>query len=97
MGHQLPLGADAERFRYAPISGPYLKPIETADSCQELTSRSAAKREAGLQTCLFDYLVGAGEQRRRHLEAERLGSLEIDHDLEMGRQHDRQVSGLFAL
>jgi len=27
-GHQLPLGADAERVRYAPISGPYLKLID---------------------------------------------------------------------
>jgi hypothetical protein len=25
VGHQLPLGAAAERVRYAPISGPYLK------------------------------------------------------------------------
>ena len=28
---------------------------------------------------LFDYLVGAGEQHQRHVEAEALGRLEIDH------------------
>ena len=35
---------------------------------------------------LFDDLVGTGKQRRRHRDAERLGSLEIDHHLEFGRR-----------
>jgi hypothetical protein len=30
-GQLLPLGADAQRVRYAPISGPDLKPIGTAE------------------------------------------------------------------
>ena len=45
---------------------------------------------------LFDHLVGAREQRRRHVEAERLGGLEVDHELELDRLHDRQVGRLFA-
>jgi hypothetical protein len=35
-------------------------------------------------TSLFDHLVGAVEQRERHGEAECLGGLEIDRNLEFG-------------
>jgi len=37
---------------------------------------------------LFDHFVSAGEQRRRHGDAERLGRLEIDYQLVLaGRLH----------
>ena len=45
----------------------------------------------------FNHLVGAGEQRWRHVEAERLCGLEIDHQLELGRLLYRQVGRLLAL
>src|SRR5262245_52026575 len=45
----------------------------------------------------FDHLVGAGEQRRRNIDAERLGCVEIDQQLEPGWLFDRQVCGLRTL
>src|SRR6516162_6150496 len=45
----------------------------------------------------FDHLVGEREQSIRHVETERLGGLEIDHELELGRLHHRQISRLLAL
>ena len=44
----------------------------------------------------FDHLVGAREQGRRHGEAERLSSLEIDHKLKLGGHLNRQFTRLHA-
>jgi hypothetical protein len=44
-------------------------------------------------SCSFDDLVGAGENRWRGGQAERLGGREIDHELKPGRLLDREVSG----
>jgi hypothetical protein len=46
---------------------------------------------------LFDHLVGAGEQRGRHLDAECFRSLEIDPQVVFHRSLHRQVGGLRAL
>jgi hypothetical protein len=46
--------------------------------------------------CLFDYLIGAGEQRGRHSKAKRPGGGEIDHQLDHGRLLDWQVRWLLA-
>ena len=45
---------------------------------------------------LLDHLVGAGEQRGRDGNSERFGSLEIDHQLELGRLLNRKIGRLCA-
>ena len=45
----------------------------------------------------FDHLVGAGEDRWRDGDAELLGSLEIDDQLEGRRLLDRQIGRLGAV
>ena len=53
---------------------------------------NTANRPASL-----DDLVGAGEDRWRHGEAERLRGLEVDHQLEFRRLLDRQIGWLGAV
>ena len=43
---------------------------------------------------LFNHLIGACKQGRGHLKTERLGGIEIDHQLELGRLHHRQIADL---
>jgi len=46
---------------------------------------------------LFDHLVSALLKRRRYVQSERLGCLEINHEFELGRRLYRHVPGFFAL
>src|SRR5204863_6091452 len=58
------------------------------------SGRGVRSTRSGHSRPLFDHLVGAGEQRLRHGEAERLGGLHIDDELELGRLLDGQVGRL---
>src|SRR5262245_31011422 len=45
----------------------------------------------------LDHLVSDSEQSWREANAECLRGVQVDHELELGRLHHRQVAGLFAL
>jgi hypothetical protein len=53
--------------------------------------------EVGWGHTLLDHLVGAGEERPRDRDANRLGSLQVHHKLELSRLLDRQLTGACAL
>jgi hypothetical protein len=46
---------------------------------------------------LLDHLVGTAKQREREGDAERLGRLQVDDELDFGWLLDRQVGRLVAL
>jgi hypothetical protein len=43
---------------------------------------------------LFDYIVGELSELHRHIQAERFGGLEVDHQLELGRGLDGKLAPL---
>jgi hypothetical protein len=101
-----PLGSKADIC--AAKSDVALHPIATAkaDTPERVMSRGRLRRtfvcrlrvkkrsHAAQQTAarLFDHLIGLCEQRGRHGKAERLGGLEIYHQLELGRLFNRQIT-----
>ena len=71
--------------------------VHHVDPASTSTANDAAFPSKGdISLPLFDHLVGKREQRRRNFEAERLGCLEIDHQLELGGAVDRQLGRLGA-
>ena len=42
----------------------------------------------------FDHLVGAGEQCRRHVQANRLRHDQVNDEVELSRRLDRKIGGL---
>src|SRR5215472_1498277 len=46
---------------------------------------------------LFDYVVSELSELQRHIQAERLGGLEVDYQLELGGRLNRQIAWFCAL
>src|SRR5262245_26853041 len=61
-----------------------------------LRARDAVTSTPRERVCSLDHLVGKREQPVGHLEPKRLGCLEVEHELELGGLHDRQVSRVMA-
>jgi hypothetical protein len=63
------------------------------------SARSAYPLSAnsGSRPASVDDLVGACEQRRWYIDAERPRGLQIDDEFELGRLHDRQIGRIGAL
>ena len=70
-----------------PLAAEVEQPLEIDDKGQEETS----------SRLLFDHLVGAQVERRRESEAERLGGLEVDYQLELDRGLDWKLVRIVPL
>src|SRR5262249_35853648 len=74
-------------------------PITGIACCARAASghAAAAPPSSVMNSRRFIHLVGEREQPVRHVEVEYPGCLEVEHELEFGRLHHRQVGRLFAL
>src|SRR6266487_3170949 len=93
--HKIAIGdSDLINVRFCPLCG--LK----SDICRGPRSARTGlmhRSKRGVQVSSIDHLVGARVQYRRNVEVHGLGGLEVNHQLERGRLHPRQVGGLGAL
>src|SRR5207302_9257716 len=87
--------AQTSRARYCRENQSPASPSAARGTRVAQSSRRPA--EVSTRAASFDDLVRADEDRWRHSEAECLGGLEIDDQLERGRLLDRQIGRLGAV
>src|SRR5262245_15987633 len=84
-----PIATAKAKFRKRPC---LLCPQKRTWAVQQWMSAMGQKRHR----ILFDYFVGLRKQRRWHRYAQRLRSLEVDHQLVLGRRLYRKIGRLLA-
>ena len=94
------ISAFSHQFLSSPIGrARAIRPTQESGEtfCQDAPAprRDSTGRRAGVRYSMT--VVRSQEQRRRDREAERLGGLEVDDQLELGGLLDGQVGGLGAL
>ena len=76
-------------------------PTNPTERCAPTTLEARGRsdgREWPYQPSLsFDHFVGPRENRRRQGEAQRLGCLVVDHEVELGRLLDRKIRWFCAM
>ena len=86
---------------YPRAAPPELRLRDNADApypdVRGATTEPLESTQSGRSPASLDHFVGAGEERLRHGETERLGGLEVDDQLEGRRLLDRQIGRLGAL
>ena len=80
----------AHPLTYARMGFAHLSRLLVISGCSPGAQRPTSPKS-------LDHLIRPLQQRRRHRQPERLGSLEVDDQLELGRLLDGQVAGLGAL
>src|SRR4051812_10684829 len=98
----------ARRKTYDPAHRPRriaLRPRHARDGWQRSSTRGQMQKSSSVRKFHFappsrftslDHLVDQCQQLVGDFEAERLRGLEVDHELELCRQHNRQITRLLA-
>src|SRR5215218_9223165 len=94
-------GRVAERFKAAVLktargASPSWVRIPPLPPKQKLSVRPRLRDPPQTPAASFDHLVGAQEKLSRDFDAKRLGGLQVEHELEVGRRLDRQLARLCA-